>query len=147
MYTLRQFRRMNEVTGKAIEQFVTAVSGRGLSVREIEQLAHGFFRGPDSFRQEIIKGNLRLSLEHLGRLRQALHADSEEIITEFERVVLRDLERAGKYMQRVMGKCEDPRLGSRAFHAQAHLLTISLLNRAPAFTQSIQKLHDRSGQA
>ena len=152
MYTLRQFRRMNGVSPEQIEQFVTAVSGRNLSVREIEQLAHGFFRGPDSFRREILEGNLALSLEHIEQLRQALHHPAphsceEEICSEFERVVLRDLERAGKYMQRVMGKCEDPKLASRAFYAQAHLLTTGLLNRTPAFTQSIEKLHDRSRQA
>src|ERR1044071_1147217 len=56
MYLLRQFMRMNGVKLEQIEQFVTAVAGQGLSVREIEQLAHGFFRGPESFRQEILKG-------------------------------------------------------------------------------------------
>lgn len=65
MYTLRQFMRMNGVKLEQIEQFVTAVSNHGLSVREIEQLAHGFFRGPDSFRQEILKGNLALPLKQL----------------------------------------------------------------------------------
>jgi len=48
MYTLRQFMRMNGVSGEDVEQFVAALSGKGLSVREIEQLAHGYFRGPDS---------------------------------------------------------------------------------------------------
>jgi hypothetical protein len=40
MYTLRQFMRMNGVSGQDVEQFVAALSGKGLSVREIEQLAH-----------------------------------------------------------------------------------------------------------
>ena len=67
MYTLRRFMRMNGVTGEEVDQFVTAVSGKGLSVRDIEQLAHGYFRGPDSFRQEILKGNLALPLKRLAR--------------------------------------------------------------------------------
>ena len=41
MYTLRQLMRMNGVKKKEIEQFVVAVSGKNLSVRDIEQLAHG----------------------------------------------------------------------------------------------------------
>jgi hypothetical protein len=142
MYTLRQFMRMNGVTGEQVEQFVTAVSGHQLSVREIEQLAHGFFRGPDSFRQEILKGNLALPLKQLRQVPQ--HADG---CSEFERVLLGDLELTQKYMQRVMGKSQDQRLKSRAFQAQAHLLSAGLLSRVPAFNQSLKQLHDRSGQA
>jgi hypothetical protein len=143
MYTLRQFMRMNGAKLEEVEQFVTAVSGHGLSVREIEQLAHGFFRGPPSFRQEILQGNLALPLKQLRQVPQ-----DPEGCSEFERVLLGDLELTQKYMQRVMGKSQDPqRLKSRAFYAQAHLLTAGLLSRAPAFNHSIQQLHDRSGQA
>lgn len=143
MYTLRQFMRMNGAKLEEVEQFVTAVSGHGLSVREIEQLAHGFFRGPDSFRQEILKGNLALPLKQLRQVPQ-----DPDGCSEFERVLLGDLELTQKYIQRVMGKSqEQERLKSRAFYAQAHLLTAGLLSRAPAFHHSIKQLHDRSGQA
>jgi hypothetical protein len=67
--------------------------------------------------------------------------------SEFERVLLKDLEISQKYMQRVMGKSTDGRLKSRAFCAQAHLLTAGVLSRAPAFVQSMRQLHDRCGQA
>jgi hypothetical protein len=142
MYTLRQFRRMNGVSGEQVEQFVTAVSGHHLSVREIEQLAHGYFRGPDSFRQEILKGNLALPLKQLRAVPQ-----NPDGCSEFERVLLGDLEILQKYMQRVMGKSQDPRLKSRVFHAQAQLLSAGILSRVPAFNQSLKQLHDRSGQA
>jgi len=142
MYLLRQFMRMNGVTAEEVERFVTAVSGQQLSVREIEQLAHGYFRGPDSFRQEILKGNLALPLK---RLREV--PSNPDGCSEFERVLLGDLEITQKYMQRVMGKSQDPRLKSRVFHAQANLLTGGLLSRVPAFNQSLKQLHDRSGQA
>jgi predicted transcriptional regulator len=141
MYTLRQFMRMNGVTGEQVEQFVTAVSGQQLSVREIEQLAHGYFRGPDSFRQEILKGNLALPLKWLREVPQ-----NPDGCSEFERVLLGDLEITQKYMQRVMGKSQDPRLKSRVFHAQANLLTAGILSRVSAFNQSLKQLHDRSGQ-
>lgn len=143
MYLLRPFMRMNGAKLDEVEQFVMAVSGHGLSVREIEQLAHGFFRGPESFRQEILKGNLALPLQQLRQVPQ-----DPDGCSEFERVLLGDLELTQKYMQRVMGKSQDhSRLKSRAFYAQAHLLTAGLLSRAPAFNHSIKELHDRSGQA
>jgi hypothetical protein len=142
MYTLRQFMRMNGVSGEQVEQFVTAVSGQQLSVRDIEQLAHGFFKGPDSLRQEILKGNIALPLKRL----QAVPANPEGC-SEFERVLLSDLELTQKYMQRVMGKSQDTRLKSRVFHAQANLLSAGILSRLPAFTQTLKQLHDRTGQA
>ena len=46
MYALRQFIRMNGVQKQDIEDFVVALAGKKLSVREIEQLARGYFRGP-----------------------------------------------------------------------------------------------------
>ena len=142
MYTLRPFMRMNGVSGEEVEQFVMAVGDKDLSVRDIEQLAHGYFRGPDSFRQEILKGNLALPLKRLREMPQ-----NPDGCSEFERVMLRDLEITQKYMQRVMGKSQDSRLKSRPFHAQANLLSAAILSRAPAFNQSVKQLHDRSGQA
>lgn len=141
MYMLRQFMRMNSVKPEQIEQFVVALSGHPLSVREIEGLAHGFFRGPDSFRQQILSGNLALPLKHL----KEVPADPEGC-SEFERLMLRDLELAQKYMQRVMAKSQDERLASRNFHAQCHLLINGILSRSTAFFQTLRKLHDRSGQ-
>lgn len=142
MYALRQFMRMNGVKPAQIEEFVLAVSGKGLSVREVEQLAHGCFRGPESFRREILKGNLALPLERMRQVPQ-----SSDGCNEFERVLLGDLELTQKYMQRVMGKSQDRRLVSRAFHAQGHLLTAGILSRSRAFFHTLRQLHDRNGQA
>ena len=142
LYILRRFMRLNGVTGEQVDQFVTALSGKKLSVREIEQLAHGYFRGPESFRQAILKGNLALPLKQIAEVPQSLDGCSE-----FERVLLQDLELTQRYMQRMMGKSQDSRLQSRAFHAQANLLTAGILSRVPAFTQNLKQLHDRSGKA
>jgi len=143
MYLMRQFMRMNGVKAEEVQEFILAVSGKGLSVREIEQLAHGFFRGPASFREEIAKGNLALPLERMRQMPQ-----SPDGCTEFERVLLGDLQILQKYMQRVMGKSqEQDKLISRAFHAQCHLLTAGILSRSQAFFHTLRRLHDRNGQA
>ena len=142
MYTLRPFMRMNKEKPEEIEAFVNGVSGKKLSVREIEQLAHGYFRGPERFREEIRKGNIALSLERMKQVPR-----DPEGCSEFERVFLHDLEIAQKYMQRVMGKSLDRRLRTRVFHAQANLLTAGLLSRLGAFSEVLRQLHDRSGQA
>jgi len=64
-----------------------------------------------------------------------------------ERGLLRELELLRKSMQRVMAKCHDPRLTSRAFYAQANLLTGGLLSMFQPFCERMTEFHDRSGHA
>jgi predicted transcriptional regulator len=141
MYTLRQFMRMNGVSKQDIEDFVVALAGKKLSVREMEQLAHGYFRGPASFREAIRQGHVALALDWFRQV-----PEDPDGSNEFERVLLKDLEIAQKYIQRVMGKSEDRRLKTSAFFAQAHLLTAGILSQARAFYQVMRQLHDRCGQ-
>lgn len=141
MYTLRPFRRMNSVTRDQLERFIQNVAGKRLSVREIELLAHGYFRGPAALRESIEEGKLSWTLQQM----QRVPAD-EEGCNEFERVLLKDLQLAGKYLQRVVLKCQSPELKSRAFHAQAHLLTGSLLVRCETFQEKMREFHDRCGR-
>lgn len=140
LYSLRPFRRLNPSAD--IDLFVGALRGKKLSVREIEGLAHGFFRGPVSFRQEVLKGNLCLPLQQLNEAPQ-----DPDGCSEFERIFLHDLELTHKGMLRVIGKSQDPRLQSRPFLAQCNLVTAGMVSRGPAFLQILRALHDRTGQA
>ncbi len=142
IYTVAPFRRLNGVMVGQVDEFVGAVSGRGLSVRQIEQLAHGYFRGPESLRQELRSGHLTLLLQQMA----AVPVDPDGC-SEFERILVGDLEQIQKHAQRVAGKSQDRRLQSRAFFVQCHLLTGGLLSRARGFLQILKQLHDRTRQA
>lgn len=142
MVTLRPFMRINGVGQDEIDQFVQVIAGQRLSVREIELLAHGYFRGPASLRQAIDQGNWKWSLEQM----QTVPGDPEGC-NDFERALLRDLERLLKLMQGLMTRCDDSRLQTRDFHAQANLLTASLLSRRESFFKKMEEFYDRSGHA
>jgi hypothetical protein len=142
MVTLRPFMRMNGVGPQAVEPFVQAIAGQRLSVREIDLLAHGYFRGPAALRQAIDQGHWKWSLQQM----QAVPGDLDGC-NAFERALLRELERLLKSMQGLMTRCDDPRLTSRAFHAQADLLLAGLLSRRESFFQKMEAFHDRSGHA
>jgi len=142
MATLRPFMRMNGVGQQEIERFVQAVCGQRLSVRQIELLAHGYFRGTAALREAIDQGKWKWSLEQM----QAVPADPAGC-NDFERALLKDLERLLKSMQRVLSGCDDARLQTHAFHAQANLLVAGLLSRREAFFQKMEEFHDRSGHA
>ena len=142
MYTLRQFMRMNGTRKQEVEEFVEAVSGKKLSVRQIEQLAHGYFRGPDWFREEVRNGKFALPL---ARMKQA--TENVDGCNQSERGFLKDLEIVQKYMQRVINKGNAPRLKTRTFCAQANLLAAGILSRTDAFSRTVKEVYDRTGHA
>ena len=148
MYTLRPFMRMNTPRRQEIERFVQVVargtrySGSRLSVRDIELLAQGYFRGPASLREAIEGDKLSWSLDQLKHV-----PEDREGCNGVERGFLRDLELLRKSIERVMARCHDPRLGSRAFLAQANLLSGGLLSTLAPFCERMKELHDRSGSA
>ena len=142
MYSIRPFMRMNGAGREEVEQLVAALSGKRLSVRDLDHLAQGYFRGPEALREQIRSGNVALPLE---RLKRAADAGAPGC-TPLEQAMLKDIEIAQKYLQRVSARSADRRLQSAAFRAQAHLLLSGVLSRAPAFLQSVRQLHDRCGQ-
>lgn len=137
MYTLRQFMRMNSISKQQIEEFVVALSGKHLSVRQIEQLAQGYFGGCESFRQQIRTGHIGLILD------QPSHDDSVGC-NQHERAVLKDLTRISTSIHRIMGIAYERHLKTPAFWVQVNLLTTRILDQSDPFIQIIRQLHDRS---
>lgn len=140
MYILQKFIRINRISKKEIDEFVKSVSGKNLSVREIEMLAHGYFEGSNEFREQIRNGNIMWGMN---RLRQPPAAKD---CTQIEYGMLRDLERLQTYMQRVISKSTDQRFKSNSFFAQANLLAGGVLRQIDSFSKTIKAFYDRSGQ-
>ncbi len=143
MYTLRQFIRINRVAKQDVDEFVQAVAGKHLSIREIDLLAHGYFKGSLELRQQINSGELTWALSRL-RNRET---NTEDGCTEFERTMLRDLEITQKYMQRLIHKSADNRLKTNAFYSQANILSGGIVRLMERFSQTLRGFHDRSGHA
>ncbi len=139
MYTLRQFIRINRVKKEEIEEFVKAVAGKHISIREIEQLAYGYFKGSDEFRQQIIKGNITWVFD---RMKDAMDIDA---LSEIERAMLRDLEMLQKYINRVMGKSKDRRYKHNCFYSQANLIAGGILSKINIFSKTLREFYDRCG--
>ena len=139
---LRRFMRINGGGDGEVEEFVSAVAGKKLSVREVELLARGYFQGPEWFRREVQEGKLTFVLEHMRQVPEALDGTNG-----FERGLLRDLEVVAKYMSRTTAKNSDPRIQTRAFCAQANLVLSAILSRLGAFTRAMRTLYDRTGKA
>ena len=65
MYTIRSFIRMNGISKQDVDEFVKSVAGKGLSIRDIEILANGYFKGGEGIRRQIRSGNITWGLSRL----------------------------------------------------------------------------------
>lgn len=142
LYTLRQFMRINSTKKEEIEEFVRSVSGNGLSTREIDTLAHGYFKGSEELRRQIRDGNVPWALTRIKQSNPSTPGCSQT-----EQGMLRDLEIVQKYMCRVISKSRDDRYKTGSFYAQANLLTGGILRNVDVFSKAVKEFHDRSGQA
>jgi ParB/RepB/Spo0J family partition protein len=141
MVTLRPLMRMNGVAPQEVERFVQALAGAKLSVREIDLLAHGYFRGTPALREALDEGRWKWTLDQM----QAV-GDDPQGLSEGERRLLRELERLLQAMQHVMTRCDSPRRPSRGFSAQANLLLAGLLSRRDSFFKKMEEFYDRTGR-
>ena len=89
----------------------------------------------------IDQGKWKWSLEQM----RGVPEDSQGC-NDVERKLLKEFERLLKSMQRVMTGCDDSRLQTHAFHAQANLLVTSLLGRRDSFFTKMEALLRRTGE-
>jgi hypothetical protein len=141
LYTLRQFMRINRVAAEEVDEFVQAVAGKRLSTRDIDLLAHGYFKGSEEFRHQVRSGNISWGLS---RLKETSAAACD--CTEVEKRMLKDLEIVQKYMQRVTVGSKDPRLKTGSFYSQANLVAGAIVRHMQRFSTAMREFHDRSGQ-
>ncbi len=140
MYSLRQFTRVNSIPAKDIDRFVSAVSGKGFSTRDIERLTYGYFRGGKRLKCQIEEGNLAWTLRQMKQ--QGPAHGAEEGLSEAEWTVVRDLELLQKYISRVSYGLSRKGLNSKAFGAQALLLIEGLLGMIEAFKTQIRSFYE-----
>ena len=142
MYTLRQFMRINCATKKDVDEFVDLAAGKHLSIRDIELLAHGYFKGSEEFREQIKSGNIAWGLS---RLKDSFA--NTTACTEVEKRMLKELEIIQKYMQRVTYRSKDTRFRTSSFYAQANLLAGGIVRQIEVFSKAMREFYDRSGKA
>lgn len=141
LYSIRPFMRINGTSCADIERFVLAVSGKGLSVRQIDLLCRSCFEGSAALREQILAGRFELVL------REGQDGPADAGCSAAEKHLLQELEELRKGMRRVTALGDQTRLKSSAFYAQAGLVTASILTDANAFLTTIRRLHARSEQA
>jgi ParB/RepB/Spo0J family partition protein len=147
IYTLRPVRRLTGAASqKPIENFVSHVSGHGLSTREIELLSDGYFLGGTKMKEEIEGGNLGWCLEEMKRRAEAKSALPAGL-NENEKRAIRDLEFMSQLTGRLPLRLTHRDLKSGEFYAEAVVIVGELLRLWPEFTKGMKDFYDRCGVA
>jgi hypothetical protein len=135
LYIVRPFMRINGRRRGVAEDFIKAVSGKGLSVREIRFLFQGYHSGSDDFREQV----------RLGRLQVLLRARlSAEGYSTAERQWLEALEAVGRQLRAALGAGPPPTDFSPAFAAEAGLLSEWVFKLGSAFLALTRRVYAES---
>lgn len=145
LYTLLPFRRKKASGSNAeVDEFVQLTAGKGMSTRDIETLASGFFRGGEAMKNQLRTGDLAWVLD--GMRKREDESKSTEL-TEVENRCVRDLEIIGGCVGRLGMKLPGIDVTKPAFRARADLLADQILSKVNPFTKVLREFYDRCRQA
>ena len=155
MYSLKPFTRVKK-NKDLVDRFVSSVSGKHLSTRDMDRLIYGYFRGGERFRKQIEDGNIGWTLKVLkdstASLSQEIDLNSEE------RRIINDLEILQKYMVKViqhfsgvLSSSESPGMHGRAgsllptspFKKNASLLIKGVMDSIEPLRKQIGEFYDQ----
>lgn len=145
VYTLRPLRRLRgSESKKEVDKFVTNISGKNLSVRDIELLSEGYFRGGAKLKQEIENGNIGWCL---GEMKQRADAKSSlpSSFNETEKRTIRDLEFLSQLLGRLPLRLTHRDLKSAEFFAESVVIVGGLVSLWPEFINNLRNFYDRCG--
>lgn len=146
MYTVRQFARVHKTPSEDVDQFVSAVSGKDLSGRSVDNLARAYFQGGENFREQIINGNFGWTLDRMDKLGRARSADSAAM-SKAEMDFLRELEIAQKYEGRIIRRSMDTLPVGKAFYAEAELLAGGIARHVESYRDAVGRIYGRCRDA
>lgn len=139
LYTLRNITRVNKVTKEEVDQFVVSTAGKGLSTRNIETLAYGFFRGGTSLKEQILQGKLDWTLK---QMKHSGKGSEDPLLNEKERQVIKSLELVQKYMAQVVCGLQNSQCKSTSFILCAQILIEGIIEKNIPFKTTVQEWHD-----
>jgi hypothetical protein len=139
MYTLKPFTRVNNQ--HRINSFVTKVSGKQLSTRDIETLAYGYFRGGSKVKEQIEQGNLDWTLRTLRGKTGSITQDTS--LNSKERAALSDFELLQKYLHKAIRHLHDPVSATVDFEKNLRLLLGGISDLLKKLEKQIGEFHEK----
>lgn len=143
LYTLKRFKRLKTVSGKDVAFFVDTVSGKGLSTRDIELLAQGYFEGSDALKEQIQKGNTDWTLQQLKQQEKEMALPQDELGA-LEAKVLSHLNWTFVCMAKLTHMLHRADFENKAFYTKGNKIAEKIFNLKNGFFSSLEQFCDRA---
>ena len=142
LYSIKPFTRVKEKQAE-IESFVKEVSGKGLSVRKIDDLAYAYFRGDPLLKEQIHKGNLEWTLTQIQEEFPERTSQAKSPFNKKEKQALCLLERTQSLIKQVSFGLQDSRFKHSEFFLQANLWVEQIIEKTPYFLKELKAFYDQ----
>jgi ParB/RepB/Spo0J family partition protein len=144
LYGIKGFTRVNKIGTQQVDTFVGAVSGQGLSTRELFVLSRAYFSGGEAIRRLIGEGKIIRALRLLMEDSQGV---DDTALSERERQFIKDLSEISSGMNCIIANAAGMGEGSSSFILYVNLWCSAILRRQEEFSTIIKELYDRSRPA
>jgi hypothetical protein len=144
LYGIKGFTRVNNVASQRVDAFVAAVSGKGLSTRELFVLSRAYFTGGTTIERLISEGDARRAL---ALLCVDPEGDEDPGLCERERLFIKDLAATSACMNRIIGNAVYESDGTASFKQYVNLWSRTILKHLEKFKAVIHELYYRSEPA
>jgi ParB/RepB/Spo0J family partition protein len=142
MYGIKSFTRVNKVSQELIDAFVTAVSGKGLSTRNLDTLSRAYFCGGAALRQLVDQGNVRRALAMIAVDTPMQRGKTKD---DRDRFFALELKAVATALHRIITDGAEASLSASPLRQDINLWSGEIQKHLEAFTEAIKRLHDRSG--
>jgi len=143
MYTLGHFKRLKSVKKKEIDDFINITSNKGLSTRDIDMLAKGYFKGGENLKSQIGQGNLDWTLRQLKRQEKEKQLPDDGL-NDLESKVLSQLNWTYTCILRLPGILGEIHFENKSFFIKGSNLAKKILDIKDNFISSLENFYDKS---
>lgn len=144
LYGIKGFTRVNNVSSRRVDAFVAAVSGKGLSTRELFVLLRAYFTGGTAIERLISEGDGRRALR---LLRADPQGGEDPALREQERLFIKDLAATSAGMNRIIGNSVHESDRTASFMQYVNLWSRTILKHLEKFKAVVHELYYRSEPA
>jgi ParB/RepB/Spo0J family partition protein len=144
LYGIKGFTRVNNVSSRRVDAFVAAVSGKGLSTRELFVLSRAYFTGGTTIERLIGEGDARRAL---ALLCDDPEGDEDPGLCDRERLFIKDLAAASACISRIIGNDVHESDGTASFMQYVNLWSRTILKHLEKFKAVVHELYYRSEPA
>jgi len=142
MYGIATFTRVNMIGTDRVDAFVGAVSGKGLSTRELFVLSRAYFTGGKAIERLILEGGAHRALRLLSAASEGVE---DATLNERELEFIKDLVATSAGINRIVANVADVGDGTASFMQYVNLWSAAIMRRQDEFSKVIKELYDRSG--